>query len=188
MPLGVGWQGCQLHTHIHTPPTSAYSSPSRTLPGQFTHSPRFWVCWFLTHRFLDEFGLTQEFCSSPRVAEAPTHCNSRPCCCFVHPRAKTELFLFTQGLHCLLFSLLGRIVYPRVGILLFGLISHVRGVLTVNVLGLLSSPRICVSCGVQIRFGPLWNANLLVVYTSVHAGGFAYPSFGTVHSCHSFPL
>ena len=31
-PLGVGWQGCKLHTHIHTPPTSARSSPSLTLP------------------------------------------------------------------------------------------------------------------------------------------------------------
>ena len=54
---------------------------------------------------------------------------------------------------------------------LFGSFSHVRGVLTVVALGLLSSPRFCVSRGVQIRFGPLWNANLLAVFSSVHAGG-----------------
>ena len=56
MPLGVGWQGCQLHTHIHTPPTSAHSSPSRTLPGLFTHSlTTILVCWLLTHRFWGRF-------------------------------------------------------------------------------------------------------------------------------------
>ena len=25
--------------------------PHALFPGLFTHSPRFWVCWFLTHRF-----------------------------------------------------------------------------------------------------------------------------------------
>ena len=54
---------------------------------------------------------------------------------------------------------------------LFGSFSHVRGVLTVVALGLWSSPRFCVIRGVQIRFGPLWNANLLAVFSSVHAGG-----------------
>ena len=38
-------------------------------------------------------------------------------------------------------------------------------------LGLLSSSRFCVSCGVQVLLGPLWSANLLVVFSSVHAGG-----------------
>ena len=43
--------------------------------------------------------------------------------------------------------------------------------LTVFALGLLSSPRFCVSCGVQIHFEPLWNANLLAMFSSAHAGG-----------------
>ena len=43
------------------------------------------------------FLVSRGFSSSPpRVAEAPTHCNSRPCCCFVHPREKSELFSLTQ--------------------------------------------------------------------------------------------
>ena len=92
MPLGVGWQGRQLHTHIHTPPTVVHSSPSCTLP---------WSVYTLTTQFgllashaqaLGDFSLTQTFSGAPRVAEAPTHCNSRPCCCFVHPREKSELF------------------------------------------------------------------------------------------------
>ena len=50
LPLGVGWQGCQLHTHIHTPPTSAHSSPSRTLPWSVYTLTTILVCWLLTHR------------------------------------------------------------------------------------------------------------------------------------------
>ena len=59
MPLGVGWQGCQLHTHIHTPPTFAILLPHALFPGQFTLSPRFWFCFLLTHRFWGVFGLMQ---------------------------------------------------------------------------------------------------------------------------------
>ena len=92
MPLGVGWQGYQLHNHIHTPPTSSHSSPSRTLPGQFTHSPRFWVCWFLTHRFWTNFLSHRHFAplhellltfTQGIVAVTHTQPISRPfsCCC-----------------------------------------------------------------------------------------------------------
>ena len=67
-------------------------------------------------------------CSSPHAdihlhstsCWTPTNCKIASFLLCVHPRTKTELFFLTQGLHCPLFSLLGRIVYPRTGILLFG--------------------------------------------------------------------
>ena len=43
--------------------------------------------------------------------------------------------------------------------------------LTDFVLGLWSSLRF-VGCGIQIRFGPLWVANPLAMFSSVHAGSW----------------
>ena len=85
------WQAVSL-THFPTPPMSVHSSPSRTHPWSVHSHHDFGFVFLLTHRFWGVFSLTQTFSGAPRVAEAPTHCNSRPCCCFVHPRAKSELF------------------------------------------------------------------------------------------------
>ena len=69
------------------------------------------------------------------------------------------------------FWLSHRLLVSRTGYL--GHFSLLWVVLTVFfALGLLSSSRFCVSCGVQVLLGPLWSANLLVVFSSVHAGGF----------------
>ena len=69
-------------------------------PGRAVHSSRGLIVSLTTifgllashAQALGDFSLTQTFSGAPRVAEAPTHCNSRPCCCFVHPREKSELF------------------------------------------------------------------------------------------------
>ena len=55
-------------------------------------SPRFWL--FASHaEVLGAFLVSRRhFLGAPRVAEAPTHCNSRRCCCFVHPQAKSDFF------------------------------------------------------------------------------------------------
>ena len=75
--------GCQPYPISH----STHVCPFFSL----THSP--WSVHSLTTilgllvphaQVLDEFGLTQAFCSSPRVAEHPLTANSRPlhCCAF----------------------------------------------------------------------------------------------------------
>ena len=64
--------------------------------------------------------LTQTIIFTPWVAEHPRTEKSCPSCCVCIHGQKKELFFLTQGLHCLFISLLGRIVYPRTGILLFG--------------------------------------------------------------------
>ena len=85
------WQAVSL-TQLPTPPMSAHSSPSHTLPWSVLHSHHDFGLLASHAQALGDFSLTQTFSGAPRVAEAPTHCNSRPCCCFVHPRAKSELF------------------------------------------------------------------------------------------------
>ena len=84
------WRTVSL-THLPTPPTFTILLPHALLPSQFSLSPRFGL--LASHaQALGDFSLTQTLSGAPRVAEAPTHCNSRPCCCFVHPREKSELF------------------------------------------------------------------------------------------------
>ena len=105
LPLGVGWQDYQSFAHIHTPPTTPclpclFCSPHvpvHCAHGAFSPQPVHSLTTILgllaPHaQELGGFSLTRTFSGAPRVAEAPTHCNSRPCCCFVHPRAKSELF------------------------------------------------------------------------------------------------
>ena len=84
------WQAVSL-THFPTPHMSVHSSPSRTHPWSVHFHHDFGLS--SPHaEALGSFGVSRRCSSSLRVAEAPTHCNSRPCCCFVHPRAKSELF------------------------------------------------------------------------------------------------
>ena len=113
------WQDVSL-THLLTPPTSSHSSPSRTLP------------WPVHPHY--DFGSVGSSRTGPgrfwphadiplhphELLKTPTNCKIASFLLCVHPRTKTELFFLTQGLHCLFFSLLGQIVYPRTGILLFG--------------------------------------------------------------------
>ena len=75
--------GCQPYPIGHSTHV-CHSSPSRTLPWS-VHSLTTILGLLVPHaQVLDEFGLTQEFCSSPRVAEHPLTANSRPlhCCAF----------------------------------------------------------------------------------------------------------
>ena len=75
--------GCQPYPIAHSTHVG-HSSPSRTPPWS-VHSLTTILGLLVPHaQVLDEFGLTQAFCSSPRVAEHPLTANSRPlhCCAF----------------------------------------------------------------------------------------------------------
>ena len=75
--------GCQPYPISHSTHV-AHSSPPRTPPWS-VHSLTMILGPLVPHaQVLDEFGLTQAFCSSPRVAEHQLTTNSRPlhCCAF----------------------------------------------------------------------------------------------------------
>ena len=77
--------GCQPYplahsTHIFPFFSLTHSSLASSL------SPRFWVCWLPHAQALGDFGLTQAFYSSPRVAKRSGTCNSRPPDCYAFSR------------------------------------------------------------------------------------------------------
>ena len=76
--------GCQPYPISHSTHI-AHSSPSRTPPWS-VHSLTTILGLLVPHaQVLGEFGLTQAFCSSPRVAKHPLTANSRPLyCCASH--------------------------------------------------------------------------------------------------------
>ena len=76
-------EGCQPYPLAHSTHVF-HSSPSRTLPWSVHSHHDFWVCWAPHAQALGDFGLTQAFSSSPRVAKRSGTCNSRPldCCAF----------------------------------------------------------------------------------------------------------
>ena len=97
--------GCQPYPLAHSTHVG-HSSPSRTLPWS-VHSLTTILGLLVPHaQVLDEFGLTQAFCSSPRVAKHPLNANSRPLyCCASHvegffPRFPLTLRNFWVFPHC----------------------------------------------------------------------------------------
>ena len=91
--FGSGVAGLSApYPHPHSTHVCPFFSLTHSSLVSFYTLTTILAVWFLTHRLWAILVSCRHFLGAPRVAEAPTHCNSRPCCCFVHPRAKSELF------------------------------------------------------------------------------------------------
>ena len=90
----------QSFTHLLTPPMSAHSSPSHTLPWSvFTLSPRFWVCWLLTHRLWEILVSRRNFLGIHELLKHPrTVIRVLATVLFIHGKNRS-CFLLTQGLY-----------------------------------------------------------------------------------------
>ena len=92
--------GCQPYPISHSTHV-AHSSPSRTLPWLvFTLSPRFLVCWLLTHRLWAILVSCKHFLRLHELLKHPrTVIRILAVVLFIHGKNRS-CFLLTQGLYC----------------------------------------------------------------------------------------